>query len=157
MSKLKPFMFASDVNEPPTLLEAIDQVIHRTRFSQIKQVVEQLRNAMMNKPKKTKPQKRSSRQCQFSLAGKIRYLTLREAQCVYLIMQGSTYPVIGELLSISHRSVEYYMANARSRIGCATRSDLLQLIERSDFLERYVLKNLFSEDEQTRITHHITV
>mgnify|MGYP000557234572 CR=1 FL=1 len=157
MSKGKPFVYGSECNEPSTWLEAIDQVLHRTRFDQVKQVAGQLRKAMMSQPSKPQPLKRSRRQCPFSLAGESYYLTLREAQCVYLIIKEQTYVEVGKLLNISHRSVEYYMANARSRIGCATRSDLLQIIEHSDFLKQYSLTDLFSKDEQTRITHHITV
>lgn len=62
------------------------------------------------------------------------YLTLREAQCLYQLMQGHTFASVAEKMKLSPRTVEYYVKNVRSKMRCATKVELVALIMRSDFV-----------------------
>lgn len=48
-------------------------------------------------------------------------LTQREAECLKLVAQGKTDAEIGQLLSISSRTVRFHVGNAKAKLGVATR------------------------------------
>ena len=75
------------------------------------------------------------------------YLTRREAQCMYLIMQGLIHQDIAQLLQLSIRTIEFYLRNIRVRLGCRTRKDLLQVLLMSGFMQRISPEQLFSTDQ----------
>ena len=73
------------------------------------------------------------------------YLTPREAQCLFLICHGYIYRQISTLLSISHRSVEFYVKKAKARLQCNSRSNLVKFLMLSEFMSLYSTEDLFHE------------
>lgn len=63
------------------------------------------------------------------------YLTLREAQCIYQLIQGATFAVTADRLNLSPRTVEYYVKNMRSKLHVANKIELVALVMRTDFLK----------------------
>lgn len=61
------------------------------------------------------------------------YLTRREAECVICMMQGYTIVQSGELLSLSPRTVEFYIKNIKIKLKCRKKAELLACIKESDF------------------------
>lgn len=61
------------------------------------------------------------------------YFTTREAQCMVLVMQGYTLKEIGQRLILSPRTIECYVRNMRSKLGCRSRANLIRAILESDF------------------------
>jgi DNA-binding CsgD family transcriptional regulator len=55
-------------------------------------------------------------------------LTKREKECIRLTMLGNTAKETGKILKISNRTVEYYLENARNKLGCTKRSELLNAV-----------------------------
>jgi DNA-binding CsgD family transcriptional regulator len=55
-------------------------------------------------------------------------LTERQLECLYLLVKGNLMKQIASHLLISHRTVEHYLETIKQRMGCATKS---QLIERA--------------------------
>ena len=63
------------------------------------------------------------------------YFTLREAQCMAQIMRGRTIKSTAIFLGLSPRTVEYYLKNMKAKLKCRTKSELMQLIADSDFMD----------------------
>lgn len=53
-------------------------------------------------------------------------LSDREREVAELIVDGLTYKEVGQRLFISAKTVEYHVARMRQRLGCSSRSDLLE-------------------------------
>lgn len=64
------------------------------------------------------------------------YLTQREAECVWQLSMGKTLRQTGDALQLSPRTVEYYVRRIREKLGCKTKSDVMQLLHRIEFIER---------------------
>ncbi|WP_419418932.1 helix-turn-helix transcriptional regulator [Legionella sp. D16C41] len=52
-------------------------------------------------------------------------LTPREVQCLQLYMKGYSLKYIANILNLSHRTIEYYLENIKSKFGVKKRSELL--------------------------------
>jgi len=61
------------------------------------------------------------------LERKASQLSRREHECIYLSLRGKTAKEIGKLLSLSFRTVEDYLNNAKSKLGCLNKRDLIAL------------------------------
>ena len=66
-----------------------------------------------------------------------RYFTKREAECMILLLKGKTLDSVATILKISPRTVEYYVKNMKSKIGCRTKFELIDLVYASDFMKNY--------------------
>lgn len=53
-------------------------------------------------------------------------LSRREKECIRLAMLNHSAKEIGKILSISNRTVEDYLENAKNKLGCSKRSELIQ-------------------------------
>lgn len=53
-------------------------------------------------------------------------LTAREQQCLALFKEGKSAQMTGALLGLSQRTVEFYFENIKDKLGCHSKSDLLQ-------------------------------
>ena len=62
------------------------------------------------------------------------YLTYREAQCMLLFIHGKTVIKAAHCLSLSPRTVEYYLNNMKAKLKCRTKSELIELILQTQFL-----------------------
>jgi LuxR family quorum-sensing system transcriptional regulator SolR len=52
-------------------------------------------------------------------------LTKRQLECSYLLMQGNTIKEIATTLGLSTRTVEDYLSNVRSKLGCRNKTELI--------------------------------
>lgn len=55
-------------------------------------------------------------------------LSLKESKCLYYVLRGKSAREIGEILFISTRTVEGHIANAKDKLQCKTRSELIDRI-----------------------------
>ncbi|MCH9644305.1 MAG: helix-turn-helix transcriptional regulator [Gammaproteobacteria bacterium] len=60
------------------------------------------------------------------------YLTSREAQCVYHMLQGCTIKDTAKHLSLSPRTVEFYVKNMRLKVNAVSKSELLEMLMRTN-------------------------
>jgi len=67
------------------------------------------------------------------------YFTAREAQTMYLLLDGSTMQAVGERLGLSARTVEFYVKNMRVKLGLRTKRDLVALVQQTSF-QKYFLQ-----------------
>ena len=63
------------------------------------------------------------------------YFTRREAECMVLLLKGKTINSVADILELSPRTVEYYIKNMKSKIGCRTKFELVDLIYASEFMK----------------------
>lgn len=63
------------------------------------------------------------------------YFTKREAECMVLLLRGKTICGVAHKLSLSPRTVEYYIKNMKTKIGCRTKFELVDLVHASEFLQ----------------------
>jgi DNA-binding CsgD family transcriptional regulator len=55
-------------------------------------------------------------------------LTIRESDCIKLIIRGKTAKEIGDLLGLSNRTVEYYLENIKCKLNVNSRSELIDKV-----------------------------
>lgn len=63
-------------------------------------------------------------------------LTPREVQVAYLICEGATNQKVADKMSLSVRTVEYYIKNIRKKTLAVNKASLIQLILKTDFFDR---------------------
>lgn len=73
-----------------------------------------------------------------ALEGK--YLTGREADCIYFMLDGHTIKSVGSQLQLSPRTVEYYLQNVKDKLGCHKKTDVLAKIKQTSFITKYLNK-----------------
>ena len=61
------------------------------------------------------------------------YFTKREAECMVLLLKGKTINSVANILNLSPRTVEYYLKNMKSKLGCRTKFELVDLVYASEF------------------------
>lgn len=83
----------------------------------------------------------SRHQYQLELADRCAYLTQREADCMYQLLQGETIISAGAVLGLSHRTVEYYLKNVKIKLGCRKKRELIDMVGATDFMCQYQQRN----------------
>jgi DNA-binding CsgD family transcriptional regulator len=63
------------------------------------------------------------------------YFTKREAECMVLLLKGKTINSVATILELSPRTVEYYIKNMKTKVGCRTKFELIDLIYASEFIK----------------------
>lgn len=63
------------------------------------------------------------------------YFTKREAECMVLLLKGKTINSVANILKLSPRTVEYYVKNMKSKLGCRTKFELVDLVYASEFMK----------------------
>jgi DNA-binding CsgD family transcriptional regulator len=63
------------------------------------------------------------------------YFTRREAECMVWMLKGKTINSIAEQLSLSPRTVEFYVKNMKAKLGCKTKYELVDLVYGSEFIK----------------------
>ncbi|EKD45945.1 MAG: LuxR family regulatory protein [uncultured bacterium] len=63
------------------------------------------------------------------------YFTRREAECMALLLKGKTINSVASILNLSPRTVEYYIKNMKSKLGCRTKFELVDLVYASEFMK----------------------
>jgi DNA-binding CsgD family transcriptional regulator len=61
------------------------------------------------------------------------YLTYREAQCTYFLLQGYNNKEVAALTQLSLRTIEFYLKNLRKKLNCRNKGELLSHIAYSQF------------------------
>ena|ERR1700683_1147252 len=69
------------------------------------------------------------------------YLTQREADCVYHLLQERTLAQAAEILHLSTRTVEYYVNNVKRKLNCRKKQEVVEKILKTQFLNDYLCKN----------------
>lgn len=64
------------------------------------------------------------------------YLTKREAQSMYYLLQNKTIPQVGKLLALSARTIEFYVKNMKLKVGAKTKRHLLDVIRSTDIMNQ---------------------
>jgi len=64
-------------------------------------------------------------------------LTLREAQCLYFLLQGKTAKMIGKILKISYRTVEIYFDKLREKANARTRLDIIRKLKNPEVVQSW--------------------
>lgn len=62
------------------------------------------------------------------------YLTQREVDCIVRIIQGKTIVKIATELTLSPRTVEFYLRNVKSKLRCRTKAQLIEKIMQNNLL-----------------------
>lgn len=62
------------------------------------------------------------------------YFTRREADCMVHLLKGKTVGKIATSLHLSPRTIEFYLRNMRSKLGCRSKFELMEIVSESDFL-----------------------
>lgn len=56
-------------------------------------------------------------------------LTLREKQCIKLLLKGKSARETGETLGISRRTVEFYFENIKNKLSCSSKREIKKLMQ----------------------------
>lgn len=64
-----------------------------------------------------------------------KHLTLRETEIVLNLLLGRTCKETARAMQLSPRTIEYYIRNMKAKLSCHTRSELLDSVLNSDFLQ----------------------
>ncbi len=67
------------------------------------------------------------------------YFTQREAQTMWLLLHGYTIREVGDELSLSPRTIEYYLRNMKAKLNCRTKAILIRKVMGSHFLKAWQL------------------
>jgi DNA-binding CsgD family transcriptional regulator len=79
------------------------------------------------------------------------YFTKREAQCMLLLLKGKTMKEAADILSLSARTIEYYIKNMKIKIECRTKSELIGAVIESDFIKFVQMGVAEAETEQNQV------
>lgn len=63
------------------------------------------------------------------------YLTSREAECVVCLLRGKTFNEAARMLKLSPRTIEFYVKNMKIKLNCKSRSELIEKILNSEFVQ----------------------
>ena len=86
---------------------------------------------------------RDTQLSRYYLGGKYddRYLTQKQMQCVYWLVQGKTFQQIGELVGIQPKTVDHYIQAAKKKLNCKNAIQLTKAILESDVLSSCEIQN----------------
>lgn len=63
------------------------------------------------------------------------YLTTREAEVSWHIARGCTIREAAERMSLSHRTIEFYLRNIRRKVGARNKNELLRILFDNAFFQ----------------------
>lgn len=72
--------------------------------------------------------KNTKKQYPVTFANRVSYITQKEYECIRQLPYGLSAKQIGRALNISQRTVEQYFERVRTRVGCSTKAQLIQLL-----------------------------
>ena len=72
------------------------------------------------------------------------YLTKREAECVAYMIDGATAKQTAKVLGISFRTVEHYFKQAKEKLQCATKDELINFLIDAN-IHDVILSNTYAE------------
>lgn len=79
---------------------------------------------------------RSSKTVHYSLGPRYPglYLTQREAECMFWLVQELTISEAGMRMDLSARTIEFYVKNMKCKLNCASKKQLVEKILQTDLL-----------------------
>lgn len=66
------------------------------------------------------------------------YLTAREAECAFYLLQGKTPKKIAKILQLSPRTIEDMLSHIKGKLGLHYLSDLFDALIEGDFIENFI-------------------
>jgi len=63
------------------------------------------------------------------------YFSKREAECMVHLLKAKSVRGVAKLLSLSPRTVEFYLKNMKRKLNCNTKFELIDLVAKSEFLD----------------------
>lgn len=81
------------------------------------------------------------------------YLTAREAECIYFLMQGNTMKQVARVLNLSHRTVEFYLNNVKDKMGMRKKTEVLAAIASTDFIQCFENSILYQPSLKDQCKH----
>ena len=98
----------------------------------------------LTQPKQSRAKRvpRTLKRYTFSNFSDQHYLTPQEVKCVDYALQGYTIKQIGEVLALSHRTVEFYLKRIRERLGIKTKKALIKHFLKNDFRDQFPLSKI---------------
>jgi DNA-binding CsgD family transcriptional regulator len=63
------------------------------------------------------------------------YFTPREAQLMFHMLRGNSNKKMAVLFELSIRTIEFYVNNMKTKLGCSSRGDLVSYVSASEFLQ----------------------
>ena len=64
------------------------------------------------------------------------YLTKREAECIFWIVQEYTIPQTADIMGLSARTVEFYVKNLKLKLCCKNKKELIEKILKTTLLQQ---------------------
>jgi DNA-binding CsgD family transcriptional regulator len=84
------------------------------------------------------------------------YLTEREAHVGLLILRGCTCSEAARQMSLSRRTVEYYVSNIKAKLGSRKKSNIVTALLASDFIRNFsYLTNTVSLDKRAKMVEKL--
>ena len=77
------------------------------------------------------------KKCKFKIHNRDILLSRREIECIAGLLSGKTMKEIGKILFLSPRTVECYLRSIKGKLDCHTKSELIKLIEQTDFKQKF--------------------
>ena len=63
------------------------------------------------------------------------YLTQREAECVFWVIEGLTNKEVADKMELSSRTIEYYLRNVRVKLNCYSKAHLVKMLKNAPILK----------------------
>lgn len=76
------------------------------------------------------------------------YFTNREAEVMVQLLLGKTISAVAFTLNLSSRTIEFYVKNMKTKLGCRTKSELIGKVFASDFIRKVDFMSTISSDRQ---------
>ena len=99
--------------------------------------IQQEHDAMSPSQEKN-PMKQKENQMRYYLGEKYPniYLSLREAQCVALCLDGCANHEIAKRLNLSQRTVEFYFNNIKVKLDAKSKKQILDIMRQTNFMQQ---------------------
>ena len=65
------------------------------------------------------------------------FFTGRESDCIRHMIKGKTIRATASSLGLSSRTVEYYLNNMKRKLSCKTKSELVERVIKTNFLDNF--------------------
>jgi DNA-binding CsgD family transcriptional regulator len=73
------------------------------------------------------------------------YFTEREAQTIFYFLYGRSAMEVADILSLSRRTIEFYVRNMKTKLDCRRKSELICKVRESEFMVNFDLSCLHDD------------
>ncbi len=111
-----------------TLTSLVADIRRFARYDLVESAISAQDNSLFN-PESSSGQLISNKSLQELISSCAKLgIAKREAECVYYLIRGMTAKQIGKTIGISYRTAEFYLDNAKTKLHCSTKSELIAKI-----------------------------